>query len=149
VGLDKRCEVKIVIPPPDLTEIACKRTDGMVRYFHAYTQFMQWWHIDKYLSLLAQSAYMQGLHDGMEAMIHSAGTGRGGREEREMSCPICKRHSVICGLCGRCLQEHCDCRDAQCLKCGTKQIVPKDFKFNGFALHEGCGGQWKPKSRYA
>lgn len=68
-----------------------------------------------------------------------------------MSCPICQRHSVICGLCGHCLQEHCDCQDAECLRCGGQQIVPAGFKFNGFAKHTGinsCGGQLVKKVRY-
>jgi hypothetical protein len=26
-----------------------------------------------------------------------------------MACPNCGRHSVICGGCGKCVQEHCRC----------------------------------------
>lgn len=66
-----------------------------------------------------------------------------------MACPSCGRHSVVCGRCGMCLQQHCTCLDAECLKCGSETIVPHDFKFNGFAKHDNCGGQLVKKSSYA
>jgi hypothetical protein len=34
---------------------------------------------------------------------------------RGMGCPECGRHSVTCGLCMKCLQEHCQCLDAECI----------------------------------
>ena len=71
-----------------------------------------------------------------------------------MACPDCGRHSVICGLCMKCLQEHCHCLDAECLKCGGKMIVPKDTRFNGNTKHSfyapiECDGQVVRKSRFA
>lgn len=41
-----------------------------------------------------------------------------------MACSICNRHSVICGGCGKCLQEHCECIDTACLKCGAHVYQP-------------------------
>ena len=65
----KRCEVKLVVPPPDLARIAAERTKGMVRYFHATVRRVNWFTVDSYLCALAQSAYLQGIQDGIDAAI--------------------------------------------------------------------------------
>ena len=54
----------------------------------------------------------------------------------------------------KCLQEHCRCLDAECMKCGGEMIVPKDTRFNGNTKHSffasvECEGQVVRKVRFA
>ena len=55
-----------------------------------------------------------------------------------MPCPDCGRHSVICGGCGKCLQEHYVCVEHECLKCGIFVMLPR--KAHGYHEHDYCGG---------
>lgn len=62
-----------------------------------------------------------------------------------MACPDCGRHSVICGACGKCLQEHCACVETECLRCGKKLVQPLVETDLGLRLKmrecDACGGQ--------
>ena len=67
-----------------------------------------------------------------------------------MSCLICKRHSVICGGCGKCVQEHCECVESCCLKCGRhmfQPLVETDLGLRLRTLTCECGGQLVPNPR--
>lgn len=61
-----------------------------------------------------------------------------------MACKECNRHSVICGACGKCLQEHCGCIDTNCLKCGshlTQPLVDSGLGLRPSTRTCKCGGQ--------
>ncbi len=69
VGLGKRCEVSMYIPPQHIIEIAEERTHGLVEYFEEFTRppFHDYWKFQEYIATLARSCYMQGVNDTVQA----------------------------------------------------------------------------------
>jgi hypothetical protein len=55
-----RCEVKAYVAPSRMTAIAKERTEGMVHYFVLSGASRD------QIGTLAESAYMQGLHDALD-----------------------------------------------------------------------------------
>jgi hypothetical protein len=63
-GLGNRCQLKAYIPPARLIEIADERTDGMVDFY-----ILAGDHRIEHLRTLVRSAYMQGVHDTIDAAV--------------------------------------------------------------------------------
>ena len=71
--LAKRLEISAYIPPASSERIAEERTSDMVHYFHALMQTASWTETDRYVQLLANSCYLQGVTDAAIAIAKTEG----------------------------------------------------------------------------
>jgi hypothetical protein len=71
--LAKRLEISAYIPPERSVEIAEERTGDMVHYFHALMREASWEEASRYVQLLANSCYLQGITDAAVAMAKMKG----------------------------------------------------------------------------
>ena len=77
-NLTKRCGVKGFIPPQTMLDIASDRTDCLLEaYYMDAFRGRSFEDAHKALQVLVRSAYMQGVHD----MIEAAGSARFGAEK--------------------------------------------------------------------
>ena len=80
--LAKQLEISAYVPPDSAQRIAEERTEDMVTYFQRLRMNCGWSEESRYLQLLANSCYLQGVGDAAAAMAKMGGSLVGRKDEK-------------------------------------------------------------------